>query len=98
MALAIGIAASPEFIWEVFPKEECGNFAWHIIRAAKILVFISGILFAATAKDRNVTGGNVAQTFEAVKRAEGPLSKANLGKLLPFLMIGAGILSFFLLP
>lgn len=91
--IAAGLAIAPDMVWQWFPKEECGNLAWHIIRVSQILVFLSPIVLGAVSKDRNVTGGSVAQTFEAVKRTDGPLSKVKIDKFLP-LLIGGLLLLF----
>jgi len=64
-ALATAISLSPDLVWEFFPKAETGDLAWQIIRAAKVCVFLFGVITAAAAKDRNVTGGTVPATQEA---------------------------------
>lgn len=95
--IAGGLAIAPDLVWSWFPKEECGNLAWHIIRVAQIFVFLSPIVLGAVSKDRNVTGGSVAQTFEAVARTDGPLSKANLEKFLPLLLLAGALTAALLL-
>lgn len=42
----------------------------YIIGISKLIAVVSGIVFALTVKDANVTGGKVAQTKEAKKRVK----------------------------
>ena len=40
----------------------------YVLGISKLIAVVSGIVFALTVKDANVTGGKVAQTKEAKKR------------------------------
>jgi len=40
----------------------------YVLGISKLIAVVSGIIFALTVKDANVTGGKVAQTKEAKKR------------------------------
>lgn len=40
----------------------------YVVGISKLIAVVSGIVFALTVKDANVTGGKVAQTKEAKKR------------------------------
>jgi len=41
----------------------------YIIGISKLIAVVSGIVFALTVKDANVTGGTIPQTIEAKKRS-----------------------------
>lgn len=56
-ALAAGIVAAPDLAAYVFPPEHYPDIAMHIVTACKGIAVVSGILFAASSKDHNATGG-----------------------------------------
>jgi hypothetical protein len=69
-ALSAAIAVKPDliaFLPDSFEKTVSG--------IAGLIAVVAGGTFAAVAKDRNVTGGTVAQTPEAEERVEEPIIK-----------------------
>lgn len=50
----------------------------YILGFSKLIALVSGIIFALTVKDGNVTGGNFPQTKEAEERIEKTIKEENL--------------------